>query len=136
MRHYFALLTAALFFVSATNPQIRDTGQRVSLTNGNELYTWCQAAQTVLHADANGEVSIKSGARIVDALNAGHCFGYIRGIVDNMPIGGDFSPNPNVKLTQYIDVVFAFLRDHPNVRDRQASLLVERALQEAFSKKQ
>ena len=128
------LLAFCLFvMLSNLSGQLTETGKRVSLTDGNSLYGWCQAYKDVVKMK-DDRIYVKS-ADVSSAFDAGTCMGYVRGIVDSLPAGGGFSPNPNVKLTQYVDVVFQFLDEHPEVRYREAGVLVQVALTRTFPKK-
>lgn len=113
--------------------QLTETGKRVSLTDGNDLYQWCQAYKEAVKL--KGEGFSVDATETSTAFKAGHCMGYVRGIVDSLPAGGDFSPGPKVKLTQYIDVTFKYLDEHPELRDKSARILVEDALVNAFPKR-
>ncbi len=112
--------------------QLKETGRRVSLTDGNELYSWCRAYKDVARTKEEGfYIDSENNST---AFDAGMCMGYVRGIVDSLPAGEGFSPGPKVRLTQYADIVFKYLDEHPELRDRQAGILVASALSQAFPK--
>ncbi|SRR6266566_3152575 len=129
------MLLGLCLFVMLPNlsGQLRETGIRVSLTNGNELYSWCQAYKDAARIKDDGIYFYSKDASTVS--DAGMCMGYVRGIVDSLPAGEEFSPGPHVKLTQYVDVVFKYLEEHPESRDRQAAILVSTSLTQAFPKR-
>jgi Rap1a immunity proteins len=138
----FAVVTSLMFLVVQATAQkeikwvgiIKETGQRVSLVDGNQLYAWCQHAEDTLRIEADGSVVAHPGSTQADVMFAASCWAYIEGIVDSTPAGGEFSPGKNVRLSQHIDVVFEFLKAHPQSRDKMASALVQTALCEAFPK--
>ncbi len=113
--------------------QLTETGKHVSLTDGNELYSWCQAYKDAVKTKDDG--FYLQSTNVSTGFDAGRCTGYVRGVVDSLPAGGGFSPGPNVRLTQYVDVVFQYLEEHPELRDKHARILAEDALSRAFPKK-
>jgi len=113
---------------------VKETGARVSLVDGNELYTWCQDARDTLKIEADNSVSFRSGSTHTSVMGAASCWAYIEGIVDSTPAGGEFSPGKNVRLSQYVDVVLEFLKSNPQSRDKMGVVLVQTALREAFHK--
>jgi hypothetical protein len=56
-------------------------------------------------------------------------------VVDSIPEGEGFAPADKVQMTQYVDVVLTYLRDHPNQRHLPAYYLTRTALSNAFSAK-
>lgn len=76
-----------------------------------------------------------SGER-ADILYAGKCWGYVLGVEDSIPQGEGFDPAPNVLGSQYVDVVFKHLQDHPEQRQYAGYALVRTALTEAFPTRQ
>jgi hypothetical protein len=79
-------------------------------------------------------MNIRSGSSQSAVLYAASCWAYIEGIVDSTPVGGQFNPGKKVRLDQYVDVVFAHLKMHPELRDKMGVTLVQTALCEAFHK--
>lgn len=122
-----------VFIIPSLSGQLNETGKRVSLTDGNELYSWCRAYKDV--AKARGDEFGINTADGSAAFNAGSCMGYVRAAVDSLPVGEEFSPSPHVKLSQYLDVVFKYLDEHPESRDKEAAILVTKALTQAFPKR-
>jgi hypothetical protein len=114
--------------------QLTETGRRVTLTDGNQLYGWCKAYKGAVKLE-DERILLNKSTDAPTAFEAGQCLAYVRGVVDSMPVGGDFSPGPKVTLTQYTDVVFKYLDEHPELRDKQASSLVWSGLLQAFSKR-
>jgi hypothetical protein len=128
------LLGLCLFMILPNlSGQLTETGKRVSLTDGNELHSWCQAYKDAIKTKDDG--FYLQSTDVSTGFDAGGCMGYVRGVVDSLPTGGDFSPGPKVKLTQYVDVVFKYLEEHPELRDKPAHILAEDALSRAFPKK-
>ena len=109
---------------------IKETGLRVVLTNGNELYAWCTVAEKVATPGDGDRVNV-SGSRD-DAVTAAMCWAYIEGVIDSTPVGGEFSPGPDVRVSQYVDVVTAYLKEHANIRDQPAASLVRKAMAASF----
>jgi hypothetical protein len=129
------MLLLVLFFfpMSSMTPQIPETHQRLHFTDGNQLLAWCNAAQKAIEVNDRGfSVKTRDGAK---AFAAGRCYGFIIGVVQTMPAGEDFSPGPTVRTSQYLDVVTAYLKANPHIRDNGAASLTESALVEAFPKK-
>lgn len=83
--------------------------------------------------DADSSINIRPGSSRTQ-MSAASCWAYVEGIVDSMPVGEEFSPGEKVRLSQYADVVFAFLKTHPQLRDKMGVVLVQTALCEAFHK--
>lgn len=122
-----------VFIIPSLFGQLKETGKRVSLTDGNELYSWCQAYKDVVRTRSD-EIDVNTAGGTA-AFDAGICTGYVRAAVDSLPAGEEFSPSPHVKLSQYVDVIFKYLDEHPESRDKHAAILVTKALAEAFPKK-
>ena len=122
------------FIVPSLSRQLNETGKRVSLTDGNELYSWCRAYKDVVKKTGGDEMDINTTDGSA-AFNAGRCMGYVRAAVDSLPAGEGFDPGPHVRLTQYVDVVFKYLDEHPESRDKEAAILVTKALTQAFPKR-
>jgi len=105
-----------------------------SLKDGNELYSNCQTLQeNIKYEGENLRLKTSEGSTV---LSAGICWGYIEGVVDSIPVTEGFGPDSNVRLSQYVDVVTAYLRDYPNQRHLPAYGLVRTALTKAFPAKQ
>jgi hypothetical protein len=134
MRFVLAFAAACLFVLmgsQATSTQDWTTKRYLVLEDGNQLYSQCQSAEESLKLEEE-TVSLKPTASRRDAFPAGVCWGYIRAVVDSIPAGEGFEPDENVRLSQYLDVVTAYLRNHPNERQHPAHHLVRIALTEAF----
>src|SRR6267378_228141 len=97
---------------------MKETRKRVSLVDGNQLYAWCQDAQDTFRIGADNAIKLRSGSSDSAVMGAASCWAYIEGIVDSMPSGEEFNPGENVRVSQYVDVVFAFLKTHPQVREK------------------
>jgi Ssp1 endopeptidase immunity protein Rap1a len=138
----FAMVASLMLLVAPVIAQketslvgiMRETGQRVSLVDGNQLYAWCQDAQDTFKIEADNSINIRPGSGHSAVMYAASCWAYIEGIVDGTPARGEFNPGENVRLSQYVDVVFAFLKTHPESRDKMGVTLVQTALCEAFHK--
>ena len=138
----FAVVTLLMFLRAPAIAQketllvgpMKETGQRVSLVDGNQLYAWCQHAEDTLRTESDNSISIHSGSSQPDVIAAASCWSYIEGIVDSTPVGGEFNPGKNVRLSQYVDVVFVFLKTRPELRDKMGVTLVQTALCAAFPK--
>ena len=103
------------------------------LVDGNQLYADCQVAEkTVRKTGKDIETDSNAGN---DLFAAGRCWGYIMGVVDSIPAGEGFEPDAEVKGSQYVDVVLAYLRDHPESRHQPAHFLTRYALTQAFPAK-
>jgi hypothetical protein len=134
MRICFAIVTllVSALITAAQEPSWTAKGYHV-LMDGNALYSHCQSAQkNVRIAGENVEVLGSAGT---DLFPAGQCWGYITGVVDSIPAGEGFEPDADVMQSQYVDVVFAYLRDHPEQRHSPAYSLTRNALTEAFPAK-
>lgn len=109
-----------------------DDGRRIVLTDGNELYSWCQSAQEVYRTSDDNSVSVKPGSSPKNIVMGAKCWAFISGVIESIPAGGKFDPDPDVRLAQYIDTVTVYLQQHPNIRQRPAAYLVRLAVEEAF----
>jgi hypothetical protein len=109
---------------------IKETGQRIIITDGNQLYAWCSVSEKTVILDGGDKVKF-SGSN-GDVVKAASCWAYIEGVLDSTPAGGEFSPGPDVRVSQYIDVTLAYLKDHANIRNQSAALLVQNALRGSF----
>ena len=101
------------------------------LVDGNQLYSYCQSYETNVKVVEEG-IEYRTAASQTDVLYAGQCWGYILAVVDSVPAGEGFDPDPDVKASQYMDVVFAYLRDHPESRHLPAYEITRTALSVAF----
>jgi len=95
---------------------------RGSFIDGNALNGWCQSYST-------------KGYNPEEALDAGHCLGYVAGVVD--AVGGDNPqhfclPQSPVQMNQFVDIAKLYLRDHPESRHLPAADLIRAAVAEKF----
>jgi hypothetical protein len=125
-----AFLSAVLIYSAQTIPIWKTKGYH-SLLSGNELYSDCQEWERNTSVSADNRIMIKTGNASA-ILQAGECHGYIMGIVDSIPAGEGFNPAPDVLMNQYVDVVYKYLLDHPELRHLTAYELARTALTEAF----
>lgn len=116
---------------AAQTPPIKESGFRVSLVGGNELYAWCSTAQRTVNVQVDG---VRFTGSPEDQHAAALCWGYVEGIVDMSPVGEEFNPGEGVRSSQYVDVITNYLKSHPNIRNQSAAELVQNALREAFPK--
>jgi hypothetical protein len=126
-------LVAALILISAATAYDDSwmNEPHYTLTDGNELYSFCKAAESTAHTTEDGKIEFVGST---DAMMNGHsCYAYIRGVVDSIPLK-DFHPTEKVRLSQFVDVVTQYLRDHPAERNQPAYGLVRIALTKAFHK--
>jgi len=132
MRGVKAGLVLVICLVSA---QVVGSAQRAAWTKksyhammkGNELYEDC--------SDAEKHVQF-SGERIsLSTVSAAQCWAYVEAVVDAIPGGEGFEPDSDVRLSQYVDVVRGYLKEHPESRHFPAYYLSRTALTEAFPDK-
>jgi len=102
------------------------------LEDGNDLYAQCQNAEKSIRTEEGDNIRVIASG---DLFSAGTCWGYIQAVVDSVPAGEGFEPDENVRLTQYMDVVLAYLRDNPSLRHHPAYFLTRTALSNAFPAK-
>jgi len=101
------------------------------MEDGNELYSKCQIADKDVRLSEEN-VEVQTSASGGDLFLAGGCWGYITAVVDSIPAGEDFDPDADVRLSQYVDVVIAYLKAHPESRHLPAYVLTRYALAESF----
>jgi hypothetical protein len=123
-------LVLVVWASSAQQPPAWATKNYHVLVDGNELYSRCQTSEKVVRLSGD-QVQVDTAAGM-DLFYAGRCWGYIMGVVDSIPAGEDFDPDPGVRASQEVDVVLAYLRSHPESRHLPAYALVRYALTEAF----
>ena len=127
------LIFGAVLLVQQATPQANKTYH--VLVDGNELFRDCQSYEDNVTLTADERLVLKElGESRNDTFAAGKCLGYVSGIVDSIPVGEGFGlgPDPAVRGSQCVDVVFAYLRDHPEQRHLPAYELVRTALTQAF----
>ena len=88
-----------------------------SFENGNDLYTKL------------GDFKATPTVSIV-AASAG--VGYVVGIHDALDGILFCSPNVNLNKMQVVDIVYNYLRDNPQVRQKEGNIVVSAALKQAF----
>lgn len=101
-----------------------------SLVKGSELYANCQSYEHIAQMSKNQLVDF--AASLQDQLHAAACLSYVEGVVDTLPVSAHFHPSGSVKASEFVDVVFNYLKKHPKTRNQPASLLCEAALTKAF----
>jgi hypothetical protein len=93
--------------------------------DGNDLYTACKDGQRW-----------SDGAKIqFGSEQAARCMGYVLGVTDIYRLSGDRAQKcsmDNVTAGQLVDVTLKYLTDHPDQRQRAASLLVAFSINAAF----
>ncbi len=93
--------------------------------DGNDLYEVCKEAKRW-----EDGVDVKYGPQ-----KSARCLGYIIGVADTFLLSGnriDQCDTDNTKAGQIEDVAFKYLVEHPDQRQRSASLLVSLAINAAF----
>ena len=108
------LFSAALLLLLSSSAH----AQRVSTTTGNDLLESCESTGHFEQA---------------------FCLGYITGVTDLDGADGSVFPErrrscvaENVSNGQVRDVVVKYLKDHPEERHIQASILIVKAMAQAF----
>lgn len=96
-----------------------------TLMDGNELYSLCIEAEKHIHVSGDGNIDIGS-------IPAAQCWSYVEAVVDSIPAGEGFEPSEKVRLTQYVDIVRIYLKNHPEQRHLPAHFLTRWALTDAF----
>src|SRR5262245_12446868 len=111
---------AALFAVALCFSQTPVTAQTQEFyVNGNALNDWCQSYST-------------KGISSEEWMDAGHCLGYVAGVVDALGGTPQHFCLSAVVMNQLIDVTKLYLRDHPETRHLPAAELVRTAIAEKF----
>jgi hypothetical protein len=96
-----------------------------TLMDGNELFSLCSEAEKDIHIGPQGHIEIAS-------VPAAQCWAYVEAVVDSIPDGEGFAPARGVRLSQYVDVVRIYLKNHPEQRHLPAHHLSRWALTDAF----
>jgi hypothetical protein len=125
VRITLALVVVVFLFFGETAGSAQWTKKKYHvLVDGNELFEMCGYVEKHVHI---------SGDRVdIDGVPAATCWAYVEAVVDSIPGGEGFEPNEDVRLSQYVDTVFKYLKDHPESRHLPAYYLVRTALTEAF----
>jgi len=135
MRSWLAIFVLA--FVGAASPAQEVPASRGEyhhvLVRGSELYSLCQAWERNIRVTTENELEAyeATGTRR-DAFWAGQCWGYIEGIVDSIPAGEGFGPDPKVRVSQFVETVMLYLRNHPEEHHLPAYTIARTALIKAF----
>jgi hypothetical protein len=133
MAVYLLVMSLASTSICPVLAQDWTTKSYNSFVDGNDLYSACRSAQENIKFEGE-RMQLKSSEGST-VFSAGICWGYIEGVVDSIPAGEGFEPDENVRLSQCVDVVIAYLRDNPNQRHLGAYGLVRIALTKAFRTK-
>lgn len=99
------------------------------LEDGNELYSECQSLSKTMRVGENQNLTTLPNATRAEIMQAGACWGYVKAVVDSIPDNEDFHPDSDVRISQYVDIVVAYL---PSVRHYGAYVLVRTALSREF----
>lgn len=98
-------------------------------------------AQAVIPAPAQSSVFMTGNTLYEECQrpNNSNCVGYIMAVSDTLTDGAamrrgssNLCVSAGVEITQLVDVVISFLRDHPQHRHASASSIVIYALERAF----
>jgi hypothetical protein len=108
------VLAVAILLLASTPTK----AQKLSPTTGNELLEWCQSG---------------------DTWATGRCLGYIIGVADlqtmvkkTLPENRQSCIAEGVTAGQILEVVTKYLNQHPEERHFNASVLIVKAIAEAF----
>jgi hypothetical protein len=110
------------------------TKRHHSSVDGNQLYSECQSAEENVRTTGD-TLEFRTSGSGKELVPAGMCWGYVLGVMDSIPEGEGFDPDPGVRGSQYVDVVLAYLRNHPERRNLPAYGLIRHALADAFPSK-
>jgi hypothetical protein len=108
------VLTVAILLLASTPTK----AQKLSPTTGNELLEWCQSG---------------------DTWQTGRCYGYVIGVADLQTMVGKALPEnrqsciaEGMTVGQIVEVAIKYLKQHPEERHFNASVLMVKAIAEAF----
>jgi hypothetical protein len=94
----------------------------------NELYRLCSIAQRITSRTAArpDEVLINGTQNEREAANK--CWGYLMGVIDSTPIDKNFSPPGERRLSEWVDIVVAYLKANTDKWSQPAFFLVRKAI--------
>lgn len=104
---------------------------RADYVNGNQLYEWCSSERSDNQYWTNFARCTAYAAGAVDGLDTGNVFGQVLVGSDSDTIDFICIP-PRVTLGQVQEVVTTFLKNNPAIRHDHASVLVVKAVREAW----
>jgi len=109
-------LMAGLYSVGAT----------ANANDGNGLLSDCNDFLNIVDSNHQADMS--------DALLAGQCVGYVRGVSDLITAQGGPAcmPRPSLMAGQVVRIVVNYGKNHPTVLDKQRLILVTSALIDAY----
>jgi hypothetical protein len=110
------IFLAATFSVFTLMLSVRASAD--TAMTGNELLDFCGTGPTTETA----------------TVSAGMCVGYVEGVYEALTDSGTQTVCPNNKVTveQFADIVTKFLTEHPEIRDKHATVLIAVILEDNF----
>jgi len=99
-----------------------------TLMTTNELYRLCSIAQRITSRTAArpDEVLINGTQNEREAANK--CWGYLMGVIDSTPVDKNFSPPGERRLSEWVDIVVAYLKANTDKWNQPAFFLVRKAI--------
>jgi Ssp1 endopeptidase immunity protein Rap1a len=119
------LMLAAAVTTSAGTPTQNE--MHATLMTPTELYRICSVAQRITSRNPArpDEVLINGTQNEREAANK--CWGYLMGVIDSTPIDKSFSPPEERRLSEWVDIVVAYLKANTEKWSQPAFFLVRKA---------
>ena len=126
------LMLAAAVPSNARTPT--QSEMHATLMTTNELYRLCSIAQGITSRTPArpDEVLINGTQNEREAANK--CWGYLMGVIDSTPIDKSFSPPGERRLSEWVDIVVAYLKANPDKWSQPAFFLVRKAISRKWEK--
>ena len=99
-----------------------------TLMTTNELYSLCSIAQRITSRNTARPDEILINGTQSEREAANKCWGYVMGVIDSTPIDRNFSPPGGRRLSEWVDIIVAYLKANPDTWSQPAFYLVRKAI--------
>ena len=100
----------------------------VALMTTNELYRLCSTAQRITSRNPARPDEVLVNGTQDEREAANKCWGYLMGVIDSTPIDKNFSPPGERRLSEWVDIVVAYLKANTAKWSQPAFFLVRKAI--------
>lgn len=120
------LMLAAAVPSNARTPT--QSEMHATLMTTNELYRLCSIAQRITSRNAARPDEVLLNGTESEREAANKCWGYVMGVIDSTPIDKSFSPPEERRLSEWVDIVVAYLKANTDKWNQPAFFLVRKAI--------
>jgi hypothetical protein len=127
----FLMLAAA---VPSNARAAAQSEMHATMMTTNELYNLCSIAQRITSSNPARPDEVLINGTQSEREAANKCWGYLMGVIDSTPINRSFSPPEERRLSEWVNIVVAYLKANTDKWSQPAFFLVRKAISRTSEK--